>query len=229
MGEHTARTGAGTALIVVVPPVGVCCGCRLWKTGSVGGGWAGLVVAVVGVVGTLGAALLTQNRADRTKRLELEAAAEQRREERQHAEALLRAEQAQVRQRESLELRRRCYVELNTASRQFLTTMNSYLHALRHDGDADAALAELEASRAAYRDRYSEAQMIAPRPVLRACGVAKDRLNAAYGKIKQQAPALSGSAAGLQALEDELHQQVWPCVGAQKDAMRADLGVDDSP
>ncbi|SDD76209.1 hypothetical protein [Streptomyces prasinopilosus] len=31
------------------------------------GGWTGLVVAVVGVVGTLGAALLTQNRADRTR------------------------------------------------------------------------------------------------------------------------------------------------------------------
>ncbi|MFC7840499.1 hypothetical protein [Streptomyces sp. NPDC057382] len=193
-----------------------------------GGSWAGLVVAVVGVVGTLGAALLTQNRADRTKRLELRAAAEQRREERQHAEALLQAEQAQVRQREGLELRRRCYTELNTASRQFLTTMNSYLHALRHDGDVDAALAELEAVRLAYRDRYSEAQMIAPRPVLNACGVAKHRLNGAYRKIKQQAPALSGAAAELQALEDELHEQVWPCVGAQKDAMRADLGVEDA-
>ncbi|MGJ3560287.1 hypothetical protein ACR6C2_24330 [Streptomyces sp. INA 01156] len=51
----------------------------------------------MGVVGTLGAALLTQNRADRTKRLELQAAAEQQREERRHAEALLQTEQAQAR------------------------------------------------------------------------------------------------------------------------------------
>lgn len=42
--------------------------------------WTGLLITLVGVAGTLGAALLTQNRADRTKRMELQAAAEQRRE-----------------------------------------------------------------------------------------------------------------------------------------------------
>lgn len=193
-----------------------------------GGGWAGLLVAVVGVVGTLGAALLTQNRADRTKRLELQAAAEQRREERQHAEALLQAEQAQARQRESLELRRKCYIDLNTASRQFLTAMTNYLHALRHNVDVDASLEQLETSRSAYRDSYSEAQMIAPRPVLHASSVAKARLNTAYGKIKQLGPSLSGCAAELQALEDELHQEVWPYVGEQKVAMRADLGIESA-
>ncbi|MFF0169923.1 hypothetical protein [Streptomyces prasinus] len=194
------------------------------------GGWAGLVVAVVGVVGTLGAALLTQNRADRTKRLELQAAAEQRQEERRHAETLLQTEQAQARRRENLEMRRRCYIGLNTASRQFLTAMTNYLHALRHgvDEDVDASLAQLETSRAAYRDSYSEAQMIVPRPVLDASGVAKTRLNTAYGKIKQLGPSLSGRVAELQALEDELHQKVWPYVGEQKGAMRADLGVESA-
>ncbi|MGX5209927.1 hypothetical protein ACWKT3_14680 [Streptomyces violaceus] len=182
----------------------------------------------MGVVGTLGAALLTQNRADRTKRLELQAAAEQRREERQHAEALLQAEQAQARQRESLELRRKCYIDLNTASRQFLTTMTNYLHALRHNVDVDASLAQLETSRSAYRDSYSEAQMIAPRPVLHASSVAKTRLNTAYGKIKKLGPSLPGCAAELQALEDELRQEVWPYVGEQKVAMRADLGIESA-
>ncbi|MCF4138362.1 hypothetical protein L1856_19060 [Streptomyces sp. Tue 6430] len=201
---------------------------HLWKAGIVGSDWAGLTVAVVGVVGTLGAALLTQNRADRTKRVELQAAAEQRREERQHAEALLQAEQAQARHREGLELRRRCYIDLNTASRQFLTAMTNYLHALRHNSDVDveASLSQLEASRSAYRDTYSEAQMIAPRPVLHASSVAKTRLNNAYGKIKQLGPSLSGRTAELQALEDELHQKVWPYVGEQKVAMRSDLGIE---
>ncbi|RAS28024.1 hypothetical protein BCL80_10874 [Streptomyces avidinii] len=36
---------------------------------SMSASWAGLLIAVVGVMGTLGAALLTQNRADRTKRM----------------------------------------------------------------------------------------------------------------------------------------------------------------
>ncbi|GAA2391436.1 hypothetical protein GCM10010420_14410 [Streptomyces glaucosporus] len=193
-----------------------------------GGGWTGLVVAVVGVVGTLGAALLTQNRADRIKRLELQAAAEQRREEHQHAEKLLQAEQAQARQRESLELRRRCYIDLNTASRQFLTAMTNYLHALRNNVDVEASLEQLETSRSAYRDSYSEAQMIAPSPVLHASSTAKARLNTAYGKIKRIGPSLSGCVVELQALEDELHQKVWPYVGKQKDAMRADLGIEST-
>ncbi|MET9393357.1 hypothetical protein ABZY20_23645 [Streptomyces sp. NPDC006624] len=180
------------------------------------------------MVGTLGAALLTQNRADRTKRLELQAAAEQRREEREHAEALLQAEQAQVRQRESLELRRRCYIDLNTASRQFVTAMTNYLHALRRDVDVEASLAQLENCRSTFRDAYSEAQMIAPDPVLQVCSVAKTRLNTAYGKFKQAGPSLSGLVAELQDLEDELHREVWPFVGAQKGAMRSDLGIESA-
>ncbi|WP_225829207.1 hypothetical protein [Streptomyces naphthomycinicus] len=190
------------------------------------GDWTGLAIAVVGVVGTLGAALMTQNRADRTKRLELRAAAEQRQEERRHAEALLGAEQAQARQRESLELRRRCYIDLNTASRQYLTSMTNYLHALRQDTDVETSLAQLETSRSAYRDSYSEAQMIAPRAVLGVSSTAKTRLNAAYGKVRKLGPSLTGRAAELQALEDELHQEAWPYVGQQKAAMRADLGIE---
>lgn len=68
-----------------------------------GASWTALLIAVVGVAGTLGAALVTQVRADRTKRMELLAAAEQRREERGHAEQLIRAEQTRQGQRESLE------------------------------------------------------------------------------------------------------------------------------
>ncbi|MDX3087707.1 hypothetical protein PV620_05945 [Streptomyces sp. ME02-6978a] len=198
------------------------------KAGFVGSDWAGLAVAVVGVVGTLGAALLTQNRADRIKRLELQATAEQHSEERRHAETLLRAEQAQARHREGLELRRRCYIDLNTASRHFLTAMTNYLHALRHadDGDIDASLAQLETSRFSYRDTYAEAQMIAPHSVLRTAGIAKTQLNNAYGKIKRLGPSLVGVTTDLQALEDELHAKVWPHVGAQKNAMRSDLGVE---
>ncbi|MES4888887.1 hypothetical protein [Streptomyces sp. NPDC096012] len=64
-------------------------GLQRQKAGTTGRNWAGLLIAVAAVVGMLGVALLTQNRADRTKRPELQAAAEQRREERQHAEALL--------------------------------------------------------------------------------------------------------------------------------------------
>ncbi|MGW1953426.1 hypothetical protein ACWCPI_11785 [Streptomyces sp. NPDC001920] len=190
-------------------------------------GWTGLLIAVVGVAGTLGAAVLTQNRADRTKRMELQAAAEQRREERGHAEELLRAEQTRQQQRENLERRRTCYVTLNTASRQYVTAMTNYLYALQRSEDVATALESLEAGRLAYRDSYAESQMIVPEAVLRASSTAKRRLNAAYGKLRKYGAAPATYAEELAALEGELRKEVWPYLGALKKAMRADLGVDD--
>ncbi|MGW5248284.1 hypothetical protein ACWEQN_31430 [Streptomyces sp. NPDC004129] len=189
--------------------------------------WTGLLIAVVGVAGTLGAALLTQNRADRTKRMELQAAAEQRREERGHAEELLRAEQAKRGQRESLERRRTCYITLNTASRQYLTAMTNYLHALQRSEDVAASLQNLEACRLAYRDSYAVSRMIVPDAVLRASSTAKTQLNTAYGKLRKYGAAPSIYAEELAALEGDLHEDVWPYLGALKQSMRADLGVDD--
>jgi hypothetical protein len=192
-----------------------------------GASWTGLLIAMVGVAGTMGAALLTQSRADRTKRMELEAAAEQRREERGHAEELLRAEQARQWQRENLERRRTCYITLNTASRQYLTAMTNYLYALQRSEDVATSLENLEAGRLAYRDSYAESQMIVPDAVLRASSTAKTRLNAAYGKLRKYGAAPSTYAEELVTLESELREEVWPYLGALKQSMRADLGVDD--
>ncbi|KOX32444.1 MULTISPECIES: hypothetical protein [unclassified Streptomyces] len=192
-----------------------------------GASWSALLIAVVGVAGTLGAALLTQVRADRTKRMELRAAADQRREERDHAEELLRAERALQGQRESLERRRACYITLNTAARQYLTEMTNHLHALARGEDVTASLEHLEAARVAYRESYAESQMIVPDVVSRPSGAAKTRLNAAYGKLRKYAADPAAHAAELETMEAELHQDVWPYVGAMKKAMRADLGVED--
>ncbi|MFJ6650062.1 hypothetical protein ACIQPS_30885 [Streptomyces sp. NPDC091290] len=189
--------------------------------------WTGMLIAIVGVAGTLGAALLTQNRADRTKRMELQAAAEQRREERRHAEELLKTEQARQWQLESLERRRTCYITLNTASRQYLTAMTSYLHALQGGEDVAASLETLEAGRLAYRASYAESQLIVPEAVSRTSSTAKTRLNAAYGKLRKYGAAPSAYAEELATLESELHREVWPYLGALKRSMRADLGVDD--
>ncbi|KOG16245.1 MULTISPECIES: hypothetical protein [Streptomyces] len=192
-----------------------------------GASWTALLIAVVGVAGTLGAALLTQNRADRTKRMELQAAAEQRREERGHAEELLRVEHARQAQRESLERRRACYIALNTATRQYLTAMNNHLHALRRGADAAVSLEQLETGRLSYRDIYAEAQMIVPDSVSRASSAVKRRLNSAYSEIRVYETDPSAHAEELAAMEARLHQEVWPYLGAMKKSMRTDLGVDD--
>ncbi|MFC9594256.1 hypothetical protein ACFTUC_31315 [Streptomyces sp. NPDC056944] len=186
-----------------------------------------LLIAVVGVAGTLGAALLTQNRADRTKRMELQAAADQRREERDHAEQLRRAELDRQRASESLERRRACYITLNTAARQYVTAMTNHVHALRRGEDAAASLERLEECRAAYRDSYAEAQMIVPTAVARASGDAKDHLNEAYGMLRKYAADPSTYAAELAAMVPALHAEVWPYLGRMKVVMRTDLGIAD--
>ncbi|MEU5216350.1 hypothetical protein AB0G79_09120 [Streptomyces sp. NPDC020807] len=186
-----------------------------------------LLIAVVGVAGTLGAALLTQSRAERTKLLELRAAAEQRREEHAHAERSAHAEQERQRQRESLERRRACYIALNTTARHFLTSMTNHLHAVRRGEDEAASLETLEAARGAFRDCFAESQMIAPAPVRQHVGQARQRLLGAYGSLRTYLDDPDAHAAELAAMEDALHQDVWPFLGAMKDAMRRDLGVDD--
>ncbi len=224
--------GNGRRILAQHTPPALPCGSIVagnepYAGGHMSASWTALLIAVVGVAGTLGAALLTQVRADRTKRMELQAAAEQRREERGHAEELLRAEQARQGQRESLERRRACYIALNTASRQYLTEMTNHLHALGRGDGVAASLENLEAARLAYRDSYAESQMIVPDTVSRATSTAKRRLNEAYGKLRKYAEEPSRYAAELEAMKDDLHQDVWPYVGAMKKAMRADLGVED--
>ncbi|MGD3112488.1 hypothetical protein [Streptomyces sp. YGL11-2] len=190
-----------------------------------GAGWTALLVAVVGVVGTLGASLLTQSRADRTKRMEMEAAAEQRREERNHAEALLEAERARNRAEESIALRRACYITLNTAARQYLTAQVDLMHALRNETGVEAALEQLEARRTTLRESYAEAQMIVPLQVMAVAGAASRHLNAGYGRLKQLAASTPYDQADLTTFETGVEQS-WALLSEMRQQMRFDLGVD---
>jgi hypothetical protein len=193
-----------------------------------GAGWTALIVAVVGVAGTLGASLLTQIRADRTKRMELEAAAAQRREERDHAEALQEAERDRARAEQSVLMRRTCYVSLNTAARQYLTAQVDVLHALRNDTGIAGALEQLEIRRTAMRESYAEAQMIAPRAVMGVAGAASRRLNAAYGELKRIASTAQCPAEDLDAFEADIDRS-WAHLSEMRQEMRSDLGVDEDP
>jgi hypothetical protein len=194
----------------------------------VGETWVALAAAVVGVAGTLGAAQLTQSRADRTKRLELEALARQQREEREHAERLRQAEVAEARRLERLELRRTCYIALNTASRQYQTAQINLLHALRSGDGIEACAEQLEERRSAQRDAYAEAQMIAPDAVMSAVSATGHQLNRGYGILKQFL-ATPPDAAALDAFADGQVEQSWALLSDLRRTLRRDLGVDDDP
>ncbi|MDX3838590.1 hypothetical protein [Streptomyces europaeiscabiei] len=191
-----------------------------------GDAWVALAVASVGVVGTLGAALLTQSRADRAKRLELQALARQQCEEREHAERMRQAELSAARGRELLDLRRACCIALNTAARQYQTAQVNLWHALKDGTGVDACLQQLEERRSAHRESYAEAQMIVRTTVLASAGAVSRRLNTGYGTLKKALAGPSTDGPALDAFEPEL-RAAWTLLSDMRHAMRRDLGVDD--
>jgi multidrug efflux pump subunit AcrA (membrane-fusion protein) len=116
-----------------------------------------LGAAIVGVVGTLLSALLTQRASDRSRLAELDRAEAARSQERQQEQA-----------RTDLEKRRGDYARLNTAARQYLMAQTDHMHALRQGNDPSPTSAALDAARRAYQACYSEAQLRVPNSVLSA-------------------------------------------------------------
>ncbi|WP_051055376.1 MULTISPECIES: hypothetical protein [Kitasatospora] len=183
-----------------------------------------LMVSVVGVVGTLGGTVLTQTRADRLKRLELEHAGNQRAEDLRRADLLREIEKVETREREASALRRQCYITLNTAGRQYMTALVNHLHALRR-GDVSATSEALEIHRAAFRDNYAEAQMIVPTTVLESSSRASRRLNTLFGQLKGIEASPAGKSQELEVIEHGL-DEVWVCLRQLRAEMRKDLGID---
>ncbi|MGW1110567.1 hypothetical protein [Streptomyces albidoflavus] len=162
-------------------------------------------VAVVGVVGTLLSALLTQRAADRSRQRERE-----------------RAELARERRGELLDVRS-CYVALNTATRQYLAALTDQVHALRRDGSGPVRQ-RLTDARDQHRDVYAEAQLRVPDPVLDLAGQLSRELGAVYGMVKRLdagAPREGDSVTGAQERIDVL----WHLLREMRRRMRAELGV----
>lgn len=172
-----------------------------------------LLIAFLGIVGTLASALLTQHSANNSKRRELEHADRQRREEREY----------QARQ-EAVEARRACYVALNTAARLFLTELANYLYDLQAGKPTDAAREKVEEARREHRARHAEAQMIVPDPVLTAAREVNSQLGALYGVLKR---IDSGSPEEGETVEeaDDMRLKAWEPIATMRTVMRRDLGI----
>ncbi|MGR4885023.1 hypothetical protein ACIPUC_37205 [Streptomyces sp. LARHCF249] len=165
-----------------------------------------MIIAVAGVAGTLGGSLLTQRGSERTKLREIE---------------LVRGQEDI---HENRVLRRTCYVELNRDARQFTTALNRHLHVLRERGVEEADRAALEEAKAAHRDRYSEAQMIAPDEVLVRASAVNQALNKVYGQVKRLERGEPDAGETMETAERN-GQGVWDKLRAMRAAMRHDLGV----
>ncbi|MFJ7156873.1 hypothetical protein ACIQUQ_18240 [Streptomyces sp. NPDC101118] len=169
-----------------------------------------VIIAVAGVAGTLGGSFLTQRVAERAKRREL---------------ALVRAQEEA---RETRQLRRTCYAELNRDARQFTTALNRHLHVMRERGVGEADVVALDEAKAAHRDRYSEAQMIAPDEVLARASAVNQALNAVYGQVKRLERGEPGAGETVDTAA-RAREEVWELLRAMRSAMRHDLGVATAP
>ncbi|WP_431676648.1 hypothetical protein [Kitasatospora sp. KL5] len=165
-----------------------------------------VLIAITGVAGTLGGALLTQRGADRTKKRELEM-----------GHAIQEA-------RENRELRRRCYTELHRDARQFTTALSRHLYAVRDRAPGEEDIRALESAKDAHRDRWSETLMIAPDTVIGPANELNDALTRVYGQIKRLEQGTPRRGETLRSAAEAQHA-LWPLIRAAREAMRGDLGV----
>ncbi|MFF7704477.1 hypothetical protein [Streptomyces lydicus] len=121
-----------------------------------------LIIASIGVFGTLASGLLAQRSALQLKQLELEST------ERQRVTELDSA--AREAARTTL---RTCFVNLNYSLRTYYGELQNHLRTLQHGSTPRKVSASLEGSRQAVRSALAEAQLIAPTAILEAakeCG-----------------------------------------------------------
>ncbi|MBE8477928.1 hypothetical protein [Streptomyces justiciae] len=177
-----------------------------------------LLVAVVGVCGTLSAAWLTQRSAARSLAAE-----------RHNAERLRQHEETARAQERVQQLRLTSYVALNQCARHYFGALNNSLHALPERAEH---LDELQETRSEYRACYAEAQMVVPDQVLAVASAVNRELNQAYGILRRlhggtlrDADSAEQARAHLDAARRLLHDL--------RREMRLDLGitqvVDGSP
>jgi hypothetical protein len=173
-------------------------------------GTGALVVAVVGVIGTLASALLTQRAAERSRIREQE-----------------RVEQARARAEEAGE-RRACCVALNAASRQYLAALTDQLHALARAEDPRAARQRLTEARDLHRGVYAEAQMLLPDPVLALAGEVTHALGTLYGRLRRLDDGARRADDTLDAARGEV-DALWDQLRELRRGMRADLAAPGPP
>jgi hypothetical protein len=135
---------------------------------------ATIVVAILGVAGTLSAPLLAQQAASRAKQSEFNM-----------ERAVKEAELQENRRRQVFEERRSVYASLNTAARQYLEELRANLRMLVAGELADERRSDLAQARQRFRELYSDAQMILPDRVLEHAIRVSQGLGEAYGAVKR--------------------------------------------
>jgi len=173
-----------------------------------------LIIAIVGVAGTLSAALLTQYATMHTKALELKDEHEKRKDEERQL---------------NLKERREAYIALNAAARSYRRAIKNRVYEY-----ADQTETDLQQARQEFDNRYAEAQLIAHSTVLKVAHSVSTELSDAFGQVKQLDRYRKGSLGSVQehgeqdGLISMLNGPVSSEIRLLRRVMRDDLGVTDS-
>ncbi|KUF19348.1 hypothetical protein [Streptomyces silvensis] len=174
-----------------------------------------IVIAVLGIGGTLAAAVITQRGADRARARELEHARRLQQDEREHATRQAR-----------LEARRTCYAALSAGTRDLANVMTNVLHALEQDEMTDDLRSDLDRARREHRMRHAEAQMVLPDPVTETASTANRHLGDLYGLLRRLDADTARPGESLESARRGL-TGLWEPLWRMRHVMRVDLGITD--
>ncbi|MGV4983296.1 hypothetical protein ACVB8X_01895 [Streptomyces sp. NRAIS4] len=168
-----------------------------------------VVVAAVGVAGTMGAPLLAQWSRRRELAEEAERAESQRRQDRDERD---------------LQRKRDLYAALNSSARAYRTAAFDYVLALKRGDSVDGSA--LDAARSFYRDQYAQAQMVLPGRALQVASEVNRCLSLGY-KLVKLLPNSAGSHEIWRQTETWFTTPLAEAVWLLRHALREDLGVLD--
>lgn len=175
-----------------------------------------LIVAIVGVLGTLFSGLLAQRISFYAKKMELE-----------HGENKAREERENIQLAANLEARRVSYVGMNRALRDYYSDLRLTYQALQNQQSIEELRRDIDESRKNMRAAYAEGQMIASDEVLNPAGDLVQLLHFLYNNLAQHCDGLppAESLEDLQGRLDRASEQLYEV----RQMMRRDLGLTSAP
>jgi len=175
-----------------------------------------LIIAVVGVLGTLASGVLAHRSAIRSKSMELD-----------HAERQRREEQAVASQQEVVNERKASYTALNQHLRQFHQALWRYCLTLEAGQTDPQRSQDCDEPRRELRDTYAEAQMVVPDDVLTVGGDLVHQLNRIHTLLTQH----EQQATVDEPLEDvkQRLERASESLYEVRQTMRRDLGITELP
>jgi hypothetical protein len=174
-----------------------------------------LLIAIVGVIGTLLAPIVSQRLSARARREDFEMQRSQRQDEHYHEQ-----------QEKILANKRTCYITMISAARRYRLELMSYLYAVNRGTVDDGARDRLEEARLAFNTALAETQLTATTPVLEALEPISKGMRESYTATKNLEQGASGLDSSFEEIRTFLLKlwDVWPRL---HEAMRDDLGVKD--